>query len=310
MSNPLPLLVPHLPTFIASLTFFCGAQYASHTLSPKVYAKYRDFDQRTKNSWATHVVSMTHAILILPLAFRCLSSKTLAEDPVFGYDPFVGQVLAFSSGYFLWDTVDSMVNSTIGFVVHGAACLAVYLFSFRPFLAGFGPPFLLWELSTPFLNIHWFMDKSGLSTRYPTAFLVNALVFMLVFFLARIVYGGANSLHFFHTMWTQRKDIPLHLHVIYCAGNLSLNGLNWLWFSKMLKKMWARLQGTDKSAPAQSVPQASFEANAERRPLLQADKRDVITDLQAIAGGEDEASLAMPANPPSPIARRGDDERW
>lgn len=35
--------------------------------------------------------------------------------------------------YFLWDTVDSLINSTIGFVVHGAACLAVFLFSFvRP----------------------------------------------------------------------------------------------------------------------------------------------------------------------------------
>jgi hypothetical protein len=29
----------------------------------------------------------------------------------------------------------------------------------RPFLAGFGPPFLLWEMSTPLLNIHWFMVR-------------------------------------------------------------------------------------------------------------------------------------------------------
>jgi hypothetical protein len=77
---------------------------------------------------------------------------------------------------FLWDTIDSLINSTIGFVVHGesfgrrpeaqadilspgVACLAVFLFSFRPFMAGFGPPFLLWEISTPFLNIHWFMVR-------------------------------------------------------------------------------------------------------------------------------------------------------
>ena len=32
--------------------------------------------------------------------------------------------------YFIWDTIDSLLNSTIGFVIHGAACLAVYLFSF------------------------------------------------------------------------------------------------------------------------------------------------------------------------------------
>jgi hypothetical protein len=29
----------------------------------------------------------------------------------------------------------------------------------RPFLAGFGPPFLLWEMSTPLLNMHWFMVR-------------------------------------------------------------------------------------------------------------------------------------------------------
>ena len=79
-------------------------------------------------------------------------------------------------------------------------------FSQRPFLAGFGPLFLLWETSTPFLNIHWFMvrsppflthrpaddmqDKLALSDVYPTFHLFNAIVFMLVFFLARIVYGG------------------------------------------------------------------------------------------------------------------------
>lgn len=31
----------------------------------------------------------------------------------------------------------------------------------RPFLAGFGPCFLLWELSTPLLNAHWFMVSTS-----------------------------------------------------------------------------------------------------------------------------------------------------
>jgi hypothetical protein len=77
-----------------------------------------------------YLAAMTHAILIIPLALQSLRSQILARDPVFGYDPFVGHVLAISSGYFVWDTLDSARNSTIGFVIHGAACLAVYLFSF------------------------------------------------------------------------------------------------------------------------------------------------------------------------------------
>ncbi|WVQ98062.1 hypothetical protein IAU59_005184 [Kwoniella sp. CBS 9459] len=320
LSNPLPLLGPHLPTFFCSTIFFYSVQFASHRLSPRLVQKYAEFDRRTKVGWATHVVSMVHAILIIPLAFKCLQSNILSADPVFGYDPFVGHVLAFSSGYFLWDTIDSLLNSSIGFVVHGAACLAVYMFSFRPFLAGFGPPFLLWELSTPLLNIHWFMDKSGLSTRYPTFFLVNALLFMLVFFLARIVYGGANSVLFFQTMWTERHRIPLHLHLIYCTGNLALNGLNWLWFSKMLKKMYARIQGED--TPTSDATKASAKVKlvkGERQPLLADAKRgeapsvSLSTDEDGAASDqqtEREGSLGLPANPPSPVSPKRDTEEW
>lgn len=42
---------------------------------------------------------MAHAVVIVPLALKSLRSRVLAEDPVFGYDPMVGDVLAMSSGY-------------------------------------------------------------------------------------------------------------------------------------------------------------------------------------------------------------------
>ncbi|WWC67953.1 uncharacterized protein I206_101872 [Kwoniella pini CBS 10737] len=300
--NPLPLLSPHLPTLLISTIFFYCIQIASHKITPKIFKKYEEFDKRTKIGWASHTVSMVHAILVIPLSIKCLSSTLLKEDPIFGYDSFVGHVFAFSSGYFLWDTLDSIFNSTIGFVIHGAACLAVFIFSFRPFLAGFGAPFLLWELSTPLLNIHWFMDKAGLSTKYPTFFLINALMFMLTFFLARIVYGGANSLIFFKTMWIERNRIPLHLHIIYCSGNLALNALNWLWFSKMLQKMLLRLQGDKK--PIKPILQVK-KGEGEKEPLLEkSNDNNAINEEEE----EEEGSLTLPANPPSPIIEKRDHE--
>jgi hypothetical protein len=42
--------------------------------------------------------AMAHALVVIPLAFKSLQSKVLKEDPVFGYDPMVGDVLAMSSG--------------------------------------------------------------------------------------------------------------------------------------------------------------------------------------------------------------------
>ena len=57
----------------------------------------------------------------------------------------------------------------------------------RPFLQYFSPRFLLWELSTPFLNIHWFLDKTG---RTGSTFqLVNGILLLCTFFGVRIVYG-------------------------------------------------------------------------------------------------------------------------
>jgi hypothetical protein len=83
-------------------------------------------------------------------------------------------------------------------------------------------------------------------------------------------------------MYTNRDRIPLHLHIIYCTGNLALNGLNFLWFSKMVGKMIARLKGTD-------------EPKGEKKPLLRKDEQEKEEEE------EEEGSLTLPVAPPSPI---------
>ena len=50
------------------------------------------------------------------------------------------------------------------------------------------------------------------------------------------------------TMYANRDRIPIYLSIIYGSGNIALNGLNCLWFSKMVKQMIAKLQGKSKSA--------------------------------------------------------------
>lgn len=47
-------------------------------------------------------------------------------------------------------------------LVHALASFAVFLFGLGPFTFYYGAVFILFELSTPFLNVHWFMDKVGL----------------------------------------------------------------------------------------------------------------------------------------------------
>ena len=50
-----------------------------------------------------------------------------------------------------------------------------------------GAMFLLWELSTPFVYARWFLHKTGLSRT--TAYKVNGILMVVVFFLCRNVAG-------------------------------------------------------------------------------------------------------------------------
>lgn len=95
-----------------------------------------------------------------------------------------------------------------------------------------------------------------------------------------------QSVAFIQAMYTNRDRIPLHLHIIYCTGNLALNGLNFLWFSKMVAKMVARLKGRD-------VPKG------EKEPLLRKKEEDE---------KEEEGGLSLPVAPPSPVLTTKRDE--
>ena len=53
---------------------------------------------RVQKWWNALMTAMTHALVVVPLALRSLWLGALKDDPVFGYDPIVGNLLALSSG--------------------------------------------------------------------------------------------------------------------------------------------------------------------------------------------------------------------
>ncbi|KAF9967622.1 hypothetical protein BGZ70_008833 [Mortierella alpina] len=226
--------------------------HLSQTVCPRLFPNtYPQLAKAKKLNWDVHVVSSVHAIAIVLLSTPLLWNETLMQNKIFGYDFYAGQVYAIACGYFLWDTIHSirhMKEFGIGFVFHGFCSFSVFIFSFRPFLQYYGSVFLMFELSTPFLNIHWFMDKLGLTGSIYQ--LINGVVLLVVFFGARIVFGIYMSYQTYLNVMPVLDQIPWHLIVVYSAANVVLNTLNLFWFYKMIESLMKRFSPSSKNRRA------------------------------------------------------------
>lgn len=149
----------------------------------------------------------------------------------------------------------------------------------RPFLNYYGPVFILYELSSPALNIHWFMDKLHLTGSIYQ--LINGVVLITTFFSCRLVWGSINSVFVFRDIWKAMneghiigddyaglkhglaqsqqppvagssppaydimqyagdRNLPAWLALSYLASNIVLNMLNYYWFGKMIETLRKR----------------------------------------------------------------------
>ncbi|RDA82692.1 hypothetical protein CP532_3738 [Ophiocordyceps camponoti-leonardi (nom. inval.)] len=277
-TSPCELLnLPSLPlhihevlaaAFFYSFIFYPISPFLSRLLAPRHYMM---LPRKKRLSWDAHVVSMIQSTLINVLAAWVMyadDERRLMgwEERVWGYTGAAGMIQALAAGYFVWDLIVTSRNIDVfglGTLAHALAALVVYFLGFRPFVNYYGCVFILWELSTPFLNIHWFMDKTNMTGS--RAQLYNGYILLFTFFSCRLVYGTYQSILAFRDIWaavditpnatsrdtavmmfaTDRSAIPYWLAAIYLASNLTLNGLNFYWFVMMIKAVRKRFQPGD-----------------------------------------------------------------
>ncbi|SPN97826.1 related to DUF887 domain protein [Cephalotrichum gorgonifer] len=252
------------------------APFLSRLFIPRTYAQ---LPRKRRISWDVHIVSFVQSSLINILALWVMwtdeERKAMTwEERVWGYTGGCGMIQGLAAGYFLWDlivTVRNMDIFTIGTLAHAISALLVYSLGFRPFVNFYACNFILWELSTPFLNIHWFLDKLGKTGS--NLQLYNGLILITTFFSCRIVYGSYQSFLVlqdirqslgkspslsqlasqgseFGTMRfaTETSTVPTWLALAYLVSNLTLNSLNSYWFFKMIQALYKRFQ------PSTEVP--------------------------------------------------------
>jgi len=128
---------------------------------------------------------------------------------------------------------------------------------------------VLYELSTPCLNIHWFMDKLGMTGS--RAQLYNGILLLITFAGCRLVWGVYQSALIYNDVWqawqaatpfTSRcatfftktrlnalinvpldcRVLPTWLGVVYVGANTVLTLLNFFWYSKMIAAVTKRFK--------------------------------------------------------------------
>ncbi|KAJ4320587.1 hypothetical protein N0V84_005769 [Fusarium piperis] len=271
----LPSLPLHIHEVLAaallySVVFWPISPWLSNMLAPEHYSK---LPRKRRLNWDAHVVSMVQSTLINGLAIWVMFTDNEIknmnwEERIWGYTGAAGFIQSLAAGYFLWDLVVTSLNLDVfglGTLAHAVAALVVYSLGFRPFLNYYACVFILWELSTPFLNVHWFMDKVGMTgTR---AQLYNGLMLLFTFFSCRLVYGTWMSFCVFRDIWAginshpnvealttpamtfarQDSTVPVWLGAAYLASNITLNSLNFYWFFMMIRAVRKRFEPSSDS---------------------------------------------------------------
>jgi len=87
----------------------------------------------------------------------------------------------------------------------------------RPFVNFYGCTFILYELSSPVLNFHWFFDKLNMTGSKPQ--LYNGLMLLFTFFCCRLVWGTYQSLRVYQDVWRALHHKPAAATIHFDALN-------------------------------------------------------------------------------------------
>ncbi|KAH0839042.1 hypothetical protein AYO21_04640 [Fonsecaea monophora] len=207
----LPSLPNHIHEVLGAFVLYQTTQsilspVLSNFLFPNIYPK---LTRRTRINWDVHVVSLLQSCVIntaaLWVMFKDEERKGMhgsAIERIYGYTGASGLIQGLATGYFVWDLVVSARYLKIfgpGILAHAITALSVFALGFRPFCNYYGPVFILYELSTPFLNIHWFCDKLNMTGSQLQWY--NGMILLSVFFGCRLIWGTYQSLRVYQDVW-------------------------------------------------------------------------------------------------------------
>mmetsp|Transcript_25386 Transcript_25386/g.63681 ORF Transcript_25386/g.63681 Transcript_25386/m.63681 type:complete len:276 (-) Transcript_25386:37-864(-) len=259
-----PFKIPHLLSVDNALLF--SAATAAWTLLYVVCAPLaaRLLAPHTKKLSPQDVVNLhsklvafLHALIVCPgSSYILLADRELWDDRIFGYSSACRLLCGVSAGYFIWDSVFSVIHvkdSGAAFVFHGVACMIVYIFTLTPFMQFYAVVCLQYEWSTIFLNIGWLLQKLTPPAALGGLKMVNGLCLLAMFAIFRVALNSVVMVVVFYDFFHRFTDlggwpfVPMFLYVLSAGVLLYL--LNLYWFTRLLallrRTMAAKKASTD-----------------------------------------------------------------
>lgn len=207
-------------------------------------------DEKLKIDFDIHVVSMVQALLSIYIVWPVLTLPVSNNNLATYQNDYCSMISALSAGYFVWDLIVCLKYIHIygyQYLIHAVVALYGSLVPLMPLNQVWVPKLMIYEASTPFVNINWYImqltSPPATSNLKPVDIpmwfnALNGVCLMAVFFVVRIVWGNLAQVIYLYQMYQCRADMsPLKasLGVILALVALVLNMLNMFWFNKMLK---------------------------------------------------------------------------
>lgn len=188
------------------------------------------------------ITSLVHALLVTAGSLYCVLNDTSANNSyerVFAIDDLMTQIVILSTGYFIWDLFVCVYYFRLygkGFLVHATmACMAT-LVALRPCLSYYAVRFLLFELSTIFVDLHWLLEKLGWEDGLLIK--INDFCVLLAYFFIRICYGYFCTWNIYLDLDEQRGYLSPSVRATVLGFNFMTHYLNAIWFYRLIRSAY------------------------------------------------------------------------
>ncbi|KAH3663578.1 hypothetical protein OGAPHI_004979 [Ogataea philodendri] len=246
------ILEKHWHEIVASAVLYHVILLLSPTINTLVFKEHYTSitSKKLKLNFDIHIAALVQSLVSIGLCIPMFGHPLFSSDPVFGSYDFAGFTASVTCGYFIWDLFYCCVYHFdmfgLPYLFHACAALIVFGSTYLPFCQPLIPSFLIFEASTPFVNMYWFFTRLPKGVINDTVFMVNGILLIVSFFLCRIVWGLYAAYRTFSLCFGVTDQLPFGLVPLILVLNFGLNVLNIHWFTKMVTLAYKKFSAAPK----------------------------------------------------------------